>query len=142
MEPSSSLPRAILIGVGTFAATGLVLLGGYYIHRQYRNRRDLQLIQQSDALFSSELRSSPPPLLTVRKRYSFSDAAAAQFGAGSVSVELFDQLTQAHSLLEQVDADELIGDRWLVTLSAIYELGRPVIGPLLFYQASKNILLK
>ena len=66
---SPLLSKAILVGIGTFAATGLILVGGQYIHRQYRNHRNLQLIQQSDTLFSSTPFNStllfPGSLLTL-----------------------------------------------------------------------------
>jgi len=55
------LSKAIQIGIGTFTATGLILLGGQYLHQKYRHHRDLQLIQQSDTLFSST--QSPLPFL-------------------------------------------------------------------------------
>ena len=68
LQLSSVLSKAILIGIGTFTATGLILLGGQYLHQKYRHHRDLQLIQQSDTLFSSTQSPSSLPcsLLTLR----------------------------------------------------------------------------
>jgi len=50
---SFSISHAVLIGVGSFAVSGLALYGIHLVYQRYRHRRNLQLIEESDALFST-----------------------------------------------------------------------------------------
>jgi len=47
------LPKVLLVGLGTLAATGVTYAGVRFLYGQYRHRRNRQLVQQSDTLFGN-----------------------------------------------------------------------------------------
>lgn len=123
---------AVLVGLGAFTATGLALLGGWFLYRRYSNYRDDQLLQQADDLFSNfffHLLSivAFTPTLTFLLSHTLTsyphqptnmkDNVAQQNNAGNqpVTNEMLHQLQMCITLLDQVGEKEKLGNRAPIT---------------------------
>jgi len=113
------LPKAILFGLGTFAVAGIVIIAAQYGYRLYLSRRNPQLIQQSDNLFSFEFSSTLPPSKTSAHLIHWKDSALA---AQAPSPEVLALVKESYRLLLQVNDEEMVADRLNGRLFTIHDI--------------------